>query len=208
LIEIAIVVSIMGILAALAVPTMVGGTDRERLKSSIRDLAGAFSFARSEAIRTGEIFIVFVGTDASGSALPDMNGSPALALVLNDGVPGSANQNCSIDSGEPTWTFEARPSVVGGLLTGVVKMSDDVGSGTLSTGSTFTEPDGDDASWTLFRPDGSARAFDAACTIGEIGTGSGAIYLNNGDRQFGVALRPLGNTRVRTWDEGSTQWVN
>jgi prepilin-type N-terminal cleavage/methylation domain-containing protein len=208
LIEIAIVVSIMGILAALAIPTMVGGTDRERLKSSIRELAGAFGYARSEAIRTGDIFIVFVGTDAAGNALPDMNGSPALALVLDDGAPGSANQNCQIDSGEETRTFEAKQSVVGGVLPGVTKLTEDVGTGTYTTGSSFTDSSGNDASWTLFRPDGSARAFDASCTIGEIGTGAGAIYLNNGDKQFAVALRPLGNTRVRVWEEGSSQWGN
>jgi prepilin-type N-terminal cleavage/methylation domain-containing protein len=206
LIELAVVLSIMGILAALTVPTMIGRTADERLKSSIRDLGGAFGFARSEAVRTGKIHIVFVGTDATGAALPDVNGAPALALILDDGTPGSANQNCQIDSGESTWEVEAKQSVFGGVLAGVSQMSEDVGSGTLSTGSTFTEPDGDNASWVLFRPDGSARAFDSACNIGEIGSGAGAIYLNNGTKQLAVAMRPLGNTRVRVWDNGSAKW--
>jgi hypothetical protein len=87
-------------------------------------------------------------------------------------------------------------------------MAEDIGTGAIATGSTFTEPDGDDASWTLFRSDGSAHAFDAACVIGDIGTGAGGIYLNNGVKQFGFALRPLGNGRVRVWEEGNAQWGN
>jgi len=208
LIEVMLVVAIIGILAAVAVPSLLGGSDDERLKKSIRELAGAFSFARSEAIRTGQIHIVFVGTDASGNALPNFNGNPAVMLVLNDGTPGSVNQNCQIDVGESSRPVASQLNVAGGVLPGVVQMVEDIGTGTLATGSTFTEPDGDDASWTLFRPDGSAHAFDAACVIGDIGTGAGGIYLNNGVKQFGFALRPLGNGRVRVWEEGNAQWGN
>jgi len=206
LIEMMIVLAIVGIVAALAVPTLIGRTDGERLKSTVRDLAGAFSFARSEAIRTGEIHIVFVGTDALGNALPAINGQPALALILNDGTPGSTDQNCRIDIGEDSWPIEVARGVSGGVVTGATQMPEDFGTGVLSTGSTFTEPDGDAASWVLFRPEGTAHAFDSACLIGDLGTGAGGIYLNNGERQFGIALRPLGNARVRVWDEGNTRW--
>ena len=58
----------------------------------------------------------------------------------------------------------------------------------------------------LFRPAGTTHAFDSACAIGDVGTGAGGIYLNNGDRQFGVALRPLGNARVRVWEAAATAW--
>jgi prepilin-type N-terminal cleavage/methylation domain-containing protein len=206
LIELIVVVAIIGILAAIAVPTLLGNTDDERLKASVRELSGAFSFARSEAIRTGQIHIVFVGTDAVGNALPNFNGNPAVVLVLNDGTPGSVNQNCQIDAGESSWSMAPKLAVAGGVLPGVVQMAEDIGTGTLATGSTFTEPDGDDASWTLFRPSGSTHAFDNACLIGAIGTGAGGIYLNNGDKQYGFALRPLGNSRVRVWEEGNAQW--
>ena len=54
LIEVMLVVAVIGILAA--VPSLLGGADDERLKKSIREVAGAFSFfVRSEAIRTGQI---------------------------------------------------------------------------------------------------------------------------------------------------------
>ena len=206
LIEVMIVVIVLGVIAAAAIPTMLGGSADERLKSTVRDVAGAFSLARSEAIRTGEIHIVFAGTDALGNPLAAINGTPALALILNDGVPGSTDQNCLIDLGEDAWPIELGDSVSGGVLTGVTKMAEDLGTGTLSTGSTFAEPDGDAASWVLFRPEGTSHAFDSACVIGDLGTGAGGIYLNNGEKQFGIALRPLGSSRVRVWNSGSSQW--
>ncbi len=209
LIEVMIVVIVLGVIAAAAIPTMLGGSADERLKSTVRDVAGAFSLARSEAIRTGEIHIVFVGTDATGAALPDINGRPALALVLNDGVPGSANQNCLINGGETTVPIAAEPGVAGGVLAGVVQMPEDLGAGVLATGSTFTEADGATAaSWVLFRPEGTAHAFNAACVEGAIGSGAGAFYFNNGRKQFGVTLRPLGNSRVRVWNTGSASWAS
>jgi type II secretory pathway pseudopilin PulG len=208
LIEVMVVVAILAILAAAAIPMMVGGSADARLKAAVRETSAAFSLARSEAIRTGQIHLVFVGTDASGTALTLSNGDPAVVVVVNDGVPGSANQNCQIDAGETVFSMAPRLSVAGGVLAGVVQMADDVGVGVLATGSTFTDGNGNPASWVLFMPDGTARAFDNGCAIGVLGSGAGGIYLNNGDKQFGFALRPLGNGRVRVWQEGAAQWVN
>ncbi len=207
MIEFAIAVAVIGILAAVAVPMLVGGSNA-RLKSAVRELSGAMDFARTEAIRTGEIHLVFVGTDATGAALPNFNGNPAVVAVVNDGVPGSANQNCRIDAGETRFSMAPRALVTGGVLPGVTQMVEDLGGGILATGSTFTEPDGDPASWVLFRPQGTAHGFDAGCAIGALGSGAGGIYLNNSDRQVGFALRPLGNGRVRVWEVGNAQWAN
>ena len=206
LIEMMVVVAIIGIMAALAIPSMVGGPDNERLKTSTRGIANAFSLARSEAVRTGNIHLVFIGTDASGNDLPDYNGAPAIAAVVNDGAVGSANQNCVINAGETIWQLAPSINVTGGVLSGVTQMTADVGNGSRWSGSTFTEPDNDAASWVLFRPEGTAHAFDSSCTIGDIGSGAGGIYLNNGSRQFGVALRPLGTTRVRIWNQDLSVW--
>jgi prepilin-type N-terminal cleavage/methylation domain-containing protein len=213
LIEVMVVVVILGVMAAMAIPTLIGGSANERLKATVRDIAGAFSLARSEAIRTGEIHLVFIGTDALGNSLPLHNGVAALALVLNDGVPGSVNQNCLIDAGEPSISIDAQtvtnPPVVGGVMPGVTQMAEDFGAGALASGSTFTQPDGaTPASWVLFRPEGTSHAFDSACVEGAVGSGAGGIYLNNGRRQFGISLRPLGNTRVRLWNAGSAQWAS
>jgi len=208
LIEVAIVVAILAVLAAAVVPSMVGGSADARLRSAVQEMSAAFGFARSEAIRTGQIHLVFVGTDASGNALPAFNTGPAIVSVVNDGVPGSVNQNCQIDPGEERLSVEPRAGVAGGVMPGVVAMPDDVGLGAIATGSTLTEPDGDPASWVLFRPEGTAHAFDAGCAIGAFGTGAGGIYLNNGRKQFGYALRPIGNGRARIWERGNAQWAN
>jgi prepilin-type N-terminal cleavage/methylation domain-containing protein len=213
LIEVMVVVIILGVMAAMAIPTLVGGSANERLKATVRDIAGAFSLARSEAIRTGEIHLVFIGTDALGNPLPLHNGVAALALVLNDGVPGSVNQNCLIDAGEPSVSIAAQtvtnPPVIGGVMAGVTQMAEDFGAGAPASGSTFTQPDGaTPASWVLFRPEGTSHSFDDACVEGAVGSGAGGIYLNNGRRQFGISLRPLGNTRVRLWNAGSAQWAS
>lgn len=208
LIEVAIVVAILAVLAAAVVPTMVGGSADARLRSAVQETSAAFGFARSEAIRTGQIHLVFVGTDASGNPLPAVNGGPAIVSVVNDGVPGSANQNCQIDPGETRLSIEPRVGIAGGVLPGVVPMPEDIGLGAIATGSTLTEPDGDPASWVLFRPEGTAHAFDAGCAIGAFGSGAGAIYLNNGRKQLGYALRPIGNGRARAWERGNAQWVD
>jgi len=206
LIEMAVVIGILGVIAALAVPSIVGNTDNERLKTSTRGVSRAFSLARSEAVRTNNVYLVFVGTDALGADLPDINGDPAVVAVVNDGALGSANQNCRIDAGETVYRLAPSLNVTGGVLAGVTQMAEDVGIGARATGSTFTEPDADAASWVLFRPEGTAHSFDSACVVGGIGSGAGGIYLNNGTRQFGVALRPLGTTRVRIWNAGAAQW--
>jgi type II secretory pathway pseudopilin PulG len=215
LVEILIVVGIMGIIGAMAIPSMLGNTGDERLKSTARDIAGAFTFARSEAIRTGNVHIVFIGTDAAGNALPNVNGGttrptgPALIAILDDGAPGSANQNCQFDAGESNSLIAANLGVIGGTLAGVTQMTEDIGAGALATGSTFTEPDGATAaSWVLFRPEGTAHAFDAACVEGALGSGAGAIYVNNGRKQFGISVRPLGSTRVRVWEGTGAQWAS
>lgn len=209
MIEMVVVMAILGIIAAMAIPSLIGGTADERLKSAARAVAGAFTYARSEAIRTGDIHIVYIGTDASGNALPNVNGGPAIIAVINDGMPASANQNCQIDAGETITLIEPGLGVTGGIMTGVTQMPDDLGAGAPATGSTFTEPDGATAaSWVLFRPEGTVHSFDAACVEGALGSGGGAIYINNTQKQFGILLRPLGGTRVRLWEGGGVdQWA-
>lgn len=51
IIELVIVVAILGVIAAVAVPSMSSGTDA-RLRLAADDVAGAIRYARSEAIRT------------------------------------------------------------------------------------------------------------------------------------------------------------
>jgi hypothetical protein len=51
-------------------------------------------------------------------------------------------------------------------------------------------------------------AFNAACNIGTTGTGAGAIYVTNGDRDYSVVLNPLGTSTVERWDPAEARWEN
>jgi hypothetical protein len=55
-------------------------------------------------------------------------------------------------------------------------------------------------------PDGRPLGFDAACTMGQLGSGNGAVYITNGSRDFAIVLNPLGGVRVHSWNSGTGQW--
>ena len=60
----------------------------------------------------------------------------------------------------------------------------------------------------MFRPDGTTRAFSADCSTGAIGSGAGAIYLHNDERDVAIVLTALGGTRVHSWDADAGTWTN
>ena len=47
---------------------------------------------------------------------------------------------------------------------------------------------------------------DAACNVGALGTGGGAIYLSNAQRDVAVVLTPLGAARAQSWNQGTSTW--
>ena len=108
LIETVVVLVVIGLLAAVAVPSIGQWAANQRLKTSARIVATAFSYARSEATRTGNIHMVLFQEDAQGNTL---TGSPI--LVVDDGRPGT--QNCVINGGEPRQEFQLESGVSFGL---------------------------------------------------------------------------------------------
>ena len=60
----------------------------------------------------------------------------------------------------------------------------------------------------VFGPDGIPVAFNAACNVGTTGTGAGAVYFTNGDRDYAVILNPLGTSTVERWDPADARWEN
>jgi len=77
-----------------------------------------------------------------------------------------------------------------------------------ATGSTFTDPGGNPANWVLFRPEGVPLSFDGGCATGVNGSGAGGFYLTNGSHTQAIVLKPLGGSRVHSWDEAGGQWTN
>ena len=216
LIEVAIVVAIVGIVTATALPDVTRYMEVTRARTAAKSIADAFNLARAQAIRTGNNHVVFFSVDGAGdtagNTLQRRDGTAVPILVLNDGAPGSANQNCEIDADEELITFEAQNGVGWGFnAPAAAQTAPDETAAILeipASGSSFRAPNGTTAvTWVQFRPDGIPVAIDDACTAGRLGTGGGTIYLWSENRDFAITLSPLGGVRVHTWIAGTGAWT-
>lgn len=219
-IEILVVIAIIGILAAMAVPSWRAYQANLRLKAAARTVANAFSYARSRALSTGNRHVVVFAVDplapndVCGSPIVNDQGVAVPLLVYEDDSGGAAN--CCLDAGELRLAEYAVPGVNWGVTpappAGPAQAGQDSGGGDYSTGSSFAQPDGSDAAWVSFGPDGIPVAFNAACNLGTTGTGAGAIYLTsvtgNTVRNYAVVLTPLGTSNVERFDPAQNQWEN
>ena len=214
--ELMVTVAIIGGIASMAIPLSRGWMNNQTAGTVARGVGNAFRIARADAIRSGRNYIVFTSVggagDVAGNPLEDRSGNAAPILILDDGEPGSADQNCEIDAGERIQTLSIDPAASeitwGPLLAGTTKAPGDLTATASTSGSSFTSPGGAPTTWVLFRPDGSAVGFDNACSIGSIGTGNGAIYISNGTRDFAIVVSSLGGVRVHAWDETKAGWRN
>lgn len=216
MLELVVALAIVGALAAAGVPRIQQFVANQRAKSAARSVADAFLLARSEAIRTGDAHIVFLSaaasgnppaTDPGGTGLgSDPRGGTWPVIVLDDGAPGS--WNCRIDAGEGRSEIASETGVSWGysLSGGAPAPGDDTGADP-ATGATFEYRDAP-VTWVLFRGDGIPLTFDAACNLGTIGSGGGAVYLTNGSRDYAVVLSPLGAVRVHAFDAGANAWTD
>jgi prepilin-type N-terminal cleavage/methylation domain-containing protein len=205
LIEIAIVITIIGILTALAVPATEEWMANARLKEAARQVADAFTLARENAIRTGDDQIVFFQTDMLGAALLGASGLPVPILSLDDGRPGTPGQNCRITAAKAQTPLNPQSGVNWGVtpFAGLVRAPNDTGTGPgwQVSGSSFTDPTGAGTTWVMFGPNGVPVGVTAACVAGPTGSGGGTIYLTNGLRDYAVSLSPLGGVYVSTWNQ-------
>lgn len=203
LLEVMVVVAIVGALVAVAGPGLGQFLANQRVKSAARSVADSLQIARAEAIRTGDAHIVYLlGQPDPAGTLP---GVPA--LVIDDGPV--AGRNCQIDAGESRSTIPAERGVSWGVtLAGATPAPGDYLDADPSDGATFRDAAGNTVSWVLFRGDGVPLTFDAACTLAPIGSGGGAVYVTNGDRDYAVVLSPLGAVRVHAYDVGANAWTN
>lgn len=202
--ELMIVLAIVGIFASMAVPATDGWMSSQRLRSSIRGVASALSYARSETVRTGNIHVVFFGQDTAGNPLVGPDGRRVDTLVIDDGRPGVSN--CVVNSGEAVVGVRLEKSITWGTADAAAKVLSDLGGGALASGSTFLDTGGNPARWVLFLPEGIPLAFDSGCALGELGTGAGAVYLNDGVKDSAVVLTSLGARKTYAWDRMGGQW--
>jgi len=211
--EFAVIMAVIGVLVAFGVTSFSRWSTDQRAAVVARSVADAMTLARSEAIRTGDVQIVFLAIggagDAGGNPLRDRLGNPVPLLILDDGAVGSANQNCRIDAGEATQTLDPVPGISWGFtLSGGVKAPGDGSPSPTATGSSFSSPAGANTTWVAFMPDGVPVGFNAACNLGTLGSGNGGIYITNGTRDYAAVMNPLGSVRVHAWDAVNGQWRN
>jgi prepilin-type N-terminal cleavage/methylation domain-containing protein len=215
LVEAMIVVAIIAVAAALALPNLRTYRENQALRSGVRGALGLFTRAHSLAMSEGRnhivLFNVGAGNDNCGNPIVDAQGRPTPLLVIDDGPPGAGN--CCIDPGESVESLNLRlpPSVTwGAALAPAPAPLDSGGAATWSsTGSSFRMPTGLPARGVMFRPDGMAVTFSGNCgVVGTTGSGAGALYVTNGDRDYAVVLSPIGALSIERWDPARNAWGN
>jgi prepilin-type N-terminal cleavage/methylation domain-containing protein len=214
IIELMVVIAILSIVIVAAIPVLTNFSTNQRTRAATRSLADSFMVARSEAIRTGNQFVVFFGPpgsqDPAGSDIADSAGTPVPLLILDDGLPSAAN--CRIDGGEDIRTVRAVADVSWGVTHATAKAPLDFGSSAYASGWTFEDPSNNAVNWVMFRPDGMPVTFDGTSgdcgDVGRQGTGGAGLYITNGERDYAVVLSPLGGVRLHTWNPKGGSWTN
>ncbi len=217
LIELMVVVSIMGVLMAIAGPQVSQWAENQKVKGAARAIAGVFLKARAEAIRTGNNHIVFFGnpgvTDPSGNAV-EKDGAWVPVLLINDGPPATAN--CAIAASEIVEGILPESNLEWGVDLAGSAIATDSGAAPFDPtgwdGATFANASNNKVNWVMFQPNGIPVTFVGAVggcgAIGITGTGGGALYLTNGKRDYGVVLSSLGGARVHAWDVTAGGWTS
>jgi len=220
-IELMVAVVIAGVLTAIGVVGFQGWMNDQRVKSGARSVGDLLILGRSEAIRTGNNHMVFVGQDHAGNPLV-WNGDPQAAMLIAD-LDGDAQVDLP---GERRDSFDADAAgrvAFGRSLAGTALAPGDPFQGTALEGSAqeqnspgnFRHPanPGQILSWVLFMPDGTPRAAvnngGGSANIGTVGSGGGAVYVTNareGSRDHAVVMQPLGSVQVLRWNRSTNAW--
>ncbi len=210
LLEMMVVVAIVAITSAMAVPAWNNIQDNARLNAAARNVANAFDYARSQSIVSESTHIVFfqqgAGTDNCGNAI----GAPM--VVLND-----LDNDCCIDGGENNALYFTDPREIlrvnWGSAFAPAQVAQDAGTGPFATGSSFTDQAGVARTGVAFRADGVPVGFTNACVLGQVGTGAGGIYITGTDaggrpsKDVAVVLSPLGTSKIFSFDRSTLTWT-
>lgn len=216
LLEMMIVVAIIAIMASAALPSFRQYRQNQALRAAVRTGATLFTRARTLAMAENRTHIVLFnvgpGTDNCGNPIVDpASGNPVPVLVIDDGPAGAGN--CCIDAGEEADLMPAAPASSnvswGVALAGVPAPLDPGGAATWNTvGSSFATPAGVAARGVMFRADGIPVTYTGACALGSTGSGGGAIYVTNGQRDYAVVLSPIGAVSVEAFEPTAAVWGN
>jgi prepilin-type N-terminal cleavage/methylation domain-containing protein len=213
LIETMIVCAVIAIMAGLVATVLARRTGDQRAKAAVRSVADLMLLGRAEAIRTGVNHVVYVQLDPDDDPLPNQSGDPVAALLIadadSDGMPDGGEYKASVpfdETGSLEW---------GSSFAGTAQAPNDNAGATFPATDpdfaccTFTTQGGQPSRWVVFLPDGMPRAFTKGpFAAGALGSGSGAVYVSSGTRDYAVVLAPLGSVRVHSWNRGADAWTN
>ena len=214
LIETMIVLAVIGIMAGIVASVFARRGGDNRAKAAVRSVADLMLLAHTEAIRTGVNHVVYLQQDPADNPLLDGGGAPVAALLTadadGDGLPDAGEYKAAVpfdDTGSLQWgsTFAAAVPAAA---------PNDNAAGTFPAADpdfaccTFTNPGGNPSRWVVFLPDGMPRSFSTGpFATGPLGSGTGAVYVSSGTRDYAVVLAPLGGVRVHSWNRGADSWT-
>lgn len=89
--EVIIVIAIIGIMSAIAVPNLISWVENNRLRDASQDLLSNMQFAKSEAIKRNRNVVASFAPVACAPGIPDPGGT--YTLFLDDGNAGGIAGN-------------------------------------------------------------------------------------------------------------------
>ena len=105
LFELMIVMLIVGILAAIGVPSFQYVTSSNRVATEVNSLLGDMQYARTEAIKEGEPVTVCVSTDGISCATNDLDWNHGWIVFSDSSAMGLGNH--VVNTGEPILRVQA-----------------------------------------------------------------------------------------------------
>ncbi len=212
LIEIMTVLAIVGVLAAIAIPTMTRYKRKEDTRDAAITMSGVLTNARARAISSGRMTFVLLGEPADGS-VPFQPGQIA-AVVMDDDGDNAVTAADSALAIFPTPGLNPDVSLYGvnGTPHGTVlvpaddlsESEPDVDLSQLVDGTTLPNSAALGVPVVAFSPQGAAVAAD---TPAEWGTGAGGIYVTDNDSVVvAVLVGPLGSVKLQRFDTASGEW--
>jgi prepilin-type N-terminal cleavage/methylation domain-containing protein len=203
LIEVMIVLVIIGIMAAIAIPSYRAWFPRHQLRSAKKDVVEAMQLGKMRAIGSGHVFYLDFDPDNNGTVANTFTG---YLDTDDDGADGEADNNSAALTELMQHEYEqsqmALPDVVGGVR--VVRLPGNVtfGSGSGGTAAPNSDAIGDGVSVTNdrieFRPNGRV-------TLNSGTNNWPTIYLrSSAGESFAIQINMVGSVRVRKWN--GTAW--